>query len=324
MTEAMPMPTTAPLDSAVAAPAIDLQHVTRRFGGVAVVDDVTLAVPGGSICGFVGLNGAGKSTTIRMAVGLLRPHAGTIRVAGCDVIADHVELCRRIGYVPDRPNVYGWMRAGEAVLFVKRFHGQRWNQSRCDDLIKRFRLPLDQRVAKLSKGQAAKLQLLLACCHDPQVLILDEPTSGFDPIVREEFLESVLRVAGEREQAVLFSSHALGDVQRLADRIAILHEGKLLMEGSTDELLSRVKRVRLVLSDSPADPPPIDPSLCVLRDVRDGRVRTLTLDGDVSADAITALRTATNATAVEVFDLSLDDLFKDLVRGKEEGACSPS
>ncbi|RYG79162.1 ABC transporter ATP-binding protein, partial [bacterium] len=208
--------------------AIDLVGVTRRFGRETAVDDVTLRVPRGSLCGFVGLNGAGKSTTIRIAVGLLRATAGSARLAGCDAVRDHVELCRRVGYVPDRPNVYGWMRVGEAIAFVRKFHAVAWNAARCDDLTRRFRLPLDARVSKLSKGQAAKLQLLLAVCHDPQVLILDEPTSGFDPLVREEFLESVLRVAGEREQTVLFSSHALADVQRLADRVAILHEGRLI------------------------------------------------------------------------------------------------
>ena len=292
--------------------AIDLQRVTRRFGKANVVDDVTLQIPRGSLCGFVGLNGAGKSTTIRMAVGLLRPTAGTIRVAGCDVVRDHVELCRRIGYVPDRPTVYGWMRVGETIAFVRTFHPQTWNASRCDDLARRLKLSLDARVAKLSKGQAAKLQLLLAVCHDPQVLILDEPTSGFDPIVREEFLESVLRVAGEREQTVLFSSHALADVQRLADRVAILHEGKLVLHDTVDALLGRVKRVRIVADDPVSVPPSVD----VLRHTRDGREQTLTIDR-FTPDTLSQL-----GGRGDVFDVTLDDWFKDLVRGREEATCS--
>lgn len=299
------------------AAAIDLVNVTRKYGGIAVVNDLTLSVPRGALLGFIGLNGAGKSTTIRMAVGLLRPTSGSIRVADCDVVRDHVELCRRIGYVPDRPNIYGWMRVGEAIEFVRKLH-TRWNTSRCEDLTRRFKLPLDKRVDRLSKGQAAKLQLLLAVCHDPSVLILDEPTSGFDPIVREEFLENVLRVAGEREQTVLFSSHSLADVQRLADRIAVLHEGRLVLNGTTDELLQRIKRVRMVFDDDQAIPPTICEHL--LRQTHAGREHTITLD-HFAPSQVEALRASPGVRSLDVFDLSLDDIFKDLIRGKEEATC---
>ena len=131
--------------------AIDLDHVTKRFGRQTAVDDVTFQIPRGSLCGLVGLNGAGKSTTIRLAVGLLRPTAGTVRVAGCDVIRDHVELCRRVGYVPDRPTVYGWMRVGEAIAFVRTFHAT-WNQTKCDDLVRRLRLPPDRTRVEALEG----------------------------------------------------------------------------------------------------------------------------------------------------------------------------
>lgn len=287
--------------------AIDLQHVTRRFGRNVAVDDVTLRIPRGAICGFVGLNGAGKTTTIRMAVGLMPPSLGTVRVAGCDAVEDHVELCRRVGYVPDRPSVYGWMRVGEAIAFVRTFHSAAWQQATCDDLVRRLRLPLDAKVSKLSKGQAAKLQLLLAVCHGPQVLILDEPTSGFDPIVREEFLESVLRVAGEREQTVLFSSHALADVQRIADRVAVMHEGRLVAHEAIDALLSGVKRVRIV-GDVPVEVPS---DVSVLRRTREGHAQTLTIQR-ATPEALSRFGDA------EVSDVTLDDYFKDFVRGRDE------
>jgi ABC-2 type transport system ATP-binding protein len=290
--------------------AIDLQGVTRRFGRQRAVNDVTLRIPRGATCGFVGLNGAGKSTTIRVAVGLMRPTAGTLRVAGVDPVRDHVELCRRVGYVPDRPTVYGWMRVGEAIAFVRRFHGPAWDAARCDDLVRRLRLPLDARVSKLSKGQAAKLQLLLAVCHGPRVLILDEPTSGFDPVVREEFLQSVLRVAGDSGQTVLFSSHGLADVQRIADRVAILHEGQLVAHESIDALVGRTKRVRVVSDDFVPTPPGVG----VLRRTRDGRAQTLTIDR-FTPDVLPAL-----GASAEVFDVTLDDWFKDFVRGRDEAA----
>jgi ABC-2 type transport system ATP-binding protein len=181
-----------PSDSPAAAggavdPAICLEHVTRRFGRKAAVDDLSLSVPKGSVFGFIGLNGAGKTTAIRMMVGLLAPHGGTIRLAGCLVPAERDAMKPQVGYVPDRLNVYGWMRVGEAISFCKAFY-PRWDDDRVAELLKVFDLDLRKRVKHLSKGMGAKLSLLLALAHDPKVLILDEPMSGLDPLVREEFL----------------------------------------------------------------------------------------------------------------------------------------
>ena len=297
-------------------PAINLVGVTRRFGGKAVVDDLTLQVPAGSFMGLIGLNGAGKSTTLRMAVGLLAPSAGTIRLAGCDIRNQPVEMKRRVGYVPDRPNIYSWMRVEEAIAFVRHFHTT-WNANRCIDLVKRFRLSLKTKVKHLSKGQAAKLQLLLAVCHDPHVLILDEPTSGFDPIVREEFFEGILDYAADRKQTILFSSHALADVQRLADRVALMHEGKLLLSGTVDEILDRVKRVRVVSTEPTLTfvPP------CELRRQHSGNEWLLTVE-NITTETLERLRSDPSVSGVNVIDLNLDDIFKDIIRGREEGvAC---
>ncbi|MGN6726780.1 MAG: ABC transporter ATP-binding protein [Tepidisphaeraceae bacterium] len=291
---------------------IDLVGVTRRFGRQAAVDDVTLKVPAGSFMGLIGLNGAGKSTLLRMAVGLLTPHAGSIRLAGCDVRHQPVEMKRRVGYVPDRPNIYGWMRVEEALEFTRSFHTT-WNAPRCLDLLKRFRLPMDKRIRHLSKGQAAKLQLLLAVCHDPQVLILDEPTSGFDPIVREEFFEGILDFANDQGQTILFSSHALADVQRLADRVALMHEGKILLAGSLDDLLQRTKRVRIV-TESEA---PFAPLTNVIRHQRIGRESLLTLQ-DPTPHTLAQLRQAAVNEHIEIMDINLDDLFKDSIRSQTE------
>src|SRR4051794_11673214 len=237
---------------------IHLQHVTRHFGKQVAVNDLTLRVPRGTTLGFIGLNGAGKTTAIRMMVGLLRPHAGQITIDGIQVPQQVGTMKTHVGYVPDRPSVYGWMRVEQAVAFVKSFYGTRWNDVRCAELIGMFQLDPRKRAKHLSKGQAAKLSLLLAICHEPPVLILDEPTSGLDPLVREEFLEGVLAVTSQQRQTVLFSSHTLADVQRLADSVAVLHEGRLLLHKSVDELLDRTKRIRAVLDDErqPHQPPP--------------------------------------------------------------------
>jgi ABC-2 type transport system ATP-binding protein len=236
---------------------ISLDRVTKRFGGRPVVDDLSFRVRRGTTLGFIGLNGAGKTTAIRMMVGLLAPDAGRIEIDGVPHERDRADVKARIGYVPDRPNVYPWMRIGEAIAFARSFH-PRWNERRCRELVRMFRLDPTLRAGQLSKGQAAKLSLLLAIAHDPPVLILDEPTNGLDPLVRDEFLEGVLATAGEQDQTVLFSSHALGEVHRLADSVAFLHEGRLLLHGDIDDLLDRTKRIRAVREDesekSPASP----------------------------------------------------------------------
>jgi ABC-2 type transport system ATP-binding protein len=292
---------------------IVLDHVTRRFGRATVVDDLSFSVPRGTTMGFIGLNGAGKTTTIRMMVGLLRPNSGCIRVADCEVPKERDRLKPLIGYVPDRPTVYAWMRVEQAIEFARSFY-QRWNNHRCNELVKIFDLDRGKRVKHLSKGQAAKLSLLLALCHEPQVLVLDEPTSGFDPLVREEFLEGVLAVTSEREQTVLFSSHTLADVQRLADSVAILHEGKLVLHSSVDALLEHTKRIRAVLEDeSEVRQPP--PGL-VFQQIR-GREWLMTVE-NFAAENVQFIREKNRVSQVDVLDMSLDDVFKDVIRAKKE------
>jgi ABC-2 type transport system ATP-binding protein len=291
---------------------IILKNLTRRFGRSTVENDLSLSVQRGTTVGFVGLNGAGKTTTIRMIVGLLKPHGGEITVAGCRIPADIEVAKANIGYVPDRPNVYGWMRVQQAIDFARSFYVN-WNSRRCDELVKIFDLDRSTRAKNLSKGQAAKLSLLLALCHEPKVLILDEPTSGFDPLVREEFLEGVLAVTSERQQTVLFSSHALADVERLADSVAILHEGRLVLHSPVDSLLDRTKRIRAVLeNESTARQTP--PGL-VFQTVH-GREWTVTVE-NFSADQVEFIRSHNQVSAVEVLDVSLDDVFKDVIRGKK-------
>lgn len=292
---------------------IDLANVTRRFGSVVAVNDLTLRIPRGTTFGFIGLNGAGKTTAIRMMVGLLAPHTGRIQVAGVEVPRQMQQLKPRIGYVPDRPNVYSWMRVRDAIDFCRTLRNN-WNQHRCDELLKLLDLDLEKRVCHLSKGMGAKLSLLLAISHDPEVLLLDEPTGGLDPLVREEFLEGVLAATTQREQAVLFSSHTLSVVQRLADCVGLLHEGRLLLHSPVDQLLERTKRIRAVLEDE-SPPVPQPPPGLVWQQVQ-GREWLITVE-NFSPDQIEFVRSRNRISHVDVIDLSLDDVFKDFVRGEK-------
>jgi ABC-2 type transport system ATP-binding protein len=307
--------------------AIELHKLTRRFGRQAAVDDVTLRVARGRTLGFIGLNGAGKTTAIRMMVGLLPPTNGSVRVAGCELPRERAALKPLVGYVPDRPTVYPWMRVREALRFCRTFYPH-YDTKRVTELLRLLDLDPSKRVKHLSKGNAAKLSLLLAVGHDPQVLILDEPMSGLDVIAREQFLEGVLSVGaagggsggaaapGDRggiPRTVLFSSHSLADVSRVADEIALMHEGKLLLHSPIDELLERTKRLRVVLHDGAAPTEP--PAGTVFQQVR-GREWLLTVR-DFEPGRLESFRARNPVAHVDVHDVTLDDVFKDVVRGRQ-------
>ena len=299
--------------------AIETRNLTRRFGEEVAVDDVTLRVARGRTLGFVGLNGAGKTTAIRMMVALLKPTSGVVRVAGCDLPRERDRLKPLVGYVPDRPAVYPWMRVREAIDFCRTFY-PRYNDQRVAELARVLDLDLGRKVKHLSKGNAAKVSLLLAVGHDPQVLILDEPMSGLDPLAREQFLEGVLSVGGGggpgAGQTVLFSSHSLEDVARVADELALMHEGKLLLHSPIDELLARTKRVRAVLHDGAT--PGVAPPGTVWQQVS-GREWLLTLR-DFEPGQVEFLRARNGVARVDVQDVTLDDVFRDVVRGRQSVA----
>ena len=223
-------------------PAIELVGLTKRFGRSLAVDNVSLKIPRGATFGLLGPNGAGKSTTIKMLMGMLSITAGQARVLGVWVDDDPVLVKQRVGYVPETHHIYRWMRVGEAIGFCKSCF-RTWNDQTCHELVELFGLDLEKTVKHLSKGMQTKLALLLAVSHEPEVLLLDEPLSGLDPIAREEFLDGVLQTICDRGQTVLISSHMLDDVRRLADTVGILNEGKLVLQGNLDALLTSTKRI---------------------------------------------------------------------------------
>lgn len=306
-----------PSSSIAASHPIDLRNVTRFFKKQCAVNNLTLKIARGTTFGFIGLNGAGKTTAIRMMVGLLAPTAGEIFIDGIAVPRDRDAVKTHIGYVPDRPHAYPWMRVEQAIDFARTFYALHWNALRALELMKMFDLNPRQRVDKLSKGQGAKLSLLLAMSHDPAVLILDEPTSGMDPLVRDEFLEGVLAVTAERQQTVLFSTHTLSDVQRLADSVGIMHQGRLLFHRQVADLLNQTKRIRAVLSDEANGHRQPPPGFMYQR--IKGREWTITM-GNFSQDQVDFIRAKNQITHLDVEDLSLDDVFKDVVRGQQKEA----
>jgi ABC-2 type transport system ATP-binding protein len=295
--------------------AVELTNVTKCFGRQVAVGDLSLRIKRGSTFGFLGPNGAGKTTTIRMLMGLLTRSAGQVSVLGIDPAVEPLIVKQRVGYVPEQQFIYRWMRVGEAISFCRSFYPT-WNNGLAEKLLKFFNLDADKKVKHLSKGMLTKLSLLLAMSHEPELLILDEPMAGLDPIVREELLDSVLQTVCEREQTVVFSSHTLDDVQRMADVVAIINEGQLLVYCAIDDLLNRTKRMRAVLQDGAAPSHP--PGGMIWQRVQN-REWLLTVK-DYSPGTVEQLKATNPLERVEVIDLTLEDIFKDYVRGRRVSA----
>jgi len=292
-------------------PAIELRGLIKLFGQTTAVKNLSLTVPRGCAFGLLGPNGAGKSTTIRMMIGTLAPTLGEIKLLGIDVGANSTLVKQRVGYVPETHQIYRWMRVREVIGFCRSCY-RNWNDATCRDMLARFALDPEKKVKHLSKGMLVKLALLLAVSHEPELLLLDEPLAGLDPIAREEFLDGVLGSICDRGHTVLISSHMLDDVRRLADRVAILYEGKLLVQGNVEELLATTKRVSVTLRDGSR--PEKTPEGTVWQRVQ-GREWLATI-GDFSPEKERQVRSLPFAERVEVLDLDLEELFKDYVKGQ--------
>ncbi len=295
--------------------AIETEELTKRFGDRVALDRLDLGVPAGCVFGLIGPNGAGKTTTIKLLMHMLRATEGEARIFGLDVTRAQAALRQRVGYVPELHFLYRWMRVHEALGFCRSFY-KRWSDRRCAELVKLFELDANKKVRQLSKGTLAKLALVIGLAHEPELLILDEPTSGLDPLVREEFLDGVLRALCTGERTVLFSSHTLSDVQRLADRVGIVYEGRLLAESATDELVQSTKRVRVVLDNGVAPGPPPEGTVWQRTEHRQW---LLTVTG-FGPGVVEQLRRRHAAAHIDVSDLSLEDIFKDFIKGRRGAA----
>ena len=216
--------------------AIELSHINKSFGDFAI-RDLNLAVPSGTICGLVGENGAGKSTTIRLLMGALRPDSGTASVLGTDVSSPEFrEVKEDVGVVLDEayfPESLNAVQVGKIMAATYR----RWDQKLYDGYLKRFDLPPSKQFKDFSRGMRMKLAIAVALSHQPKLLVLDEATAGLDPIVRDEVLDIFNEFTREEEHSILISSHILSDLEKLCDYIAFIHQGNLLFCEEKDRLL---------------------------------------------------------------------------------------
>jgi ABC-2 type transport system ATP-binding protein len=223
------------------APAIRFHEVSKCYQREVALQRVSFEVPEGSVFALLGENGAGKTTAIRILLGLTDPDGGRSSVLGMPSISQGLMIRRRVGYVPERPTYYEWMTVHEVGWFTAAFHGPGYLAA-YRRLIEQFDVPPRRAIKSLSKGMRAKIALSLAMAHDPALLVLDEPTSGLDPLVRREFLESMVDRAATGK-TVFLSSHQIAEVERVADTVAILHQGRLVLVERLDELKERVREL---------------------------------------------------------------------------------
>ena len=221
--------------------AIQITDLCFSYGRKNVLGGVNLSVPAGSVFGFLGRNGSGKTTTIKLLLGLLKPSAGSCTVQKLDPAVDPMAVRRSVGYMAEDQQMYGWMRVGEIIKWVAGFYPG-WDNKLVGELTDLLDLSPRTKVKALSKGQNSRLALLLALGHRPDVVILDDPTLGLDPIARKDFLRHVITLLQSNNVTVFFSSHLLYEIEPVADQVAILDHGVIIKTGKTDQLRESVRR----------------------------------------------------------------------------------
>ena len=209
-------------------PVIQVSELTRRFGAKTALASVTLSMPRGAVYGLVGANGAGKTTLIKHILGLLRAESGSVRVFGRDPVADPVGVLSRIGYLSEENDLPRWMQVDELIRYSRAFYPS-WDDAFASELQHTFALDAAAKIKNLSKGQKARAGLLVALAHRPALLVLDEPSSGLDPIVRRDILGAVLRAVAGEGRTVIFSSHLLDEVEAVADHVTMISAGRIVL-----------------------------------------------------------------------------------------------
>ena len=284
--------------------AIETESLTKYYGDFEAVRGLTMRVPKGTITGFLGQNGAGKSSTIRMLLGMSRPTRGNGRVLDFDIADEKqsIEMRKRVAYVGEDKRLYDYMTVKQMIGFTKAFYPG-WRDDVEKKLLEEFRLPLDRPTRKLSKGMRTQTALLLAFARGAELMILDEPTEGLDPVMAEKLLELVVGAAADGA-TIFFSSHQIAEVEQIADRILLIDRGQLLLDTTLESISADFRRVRGVYDVAPK------PATLVIDGVKRVAVDGRTVSVMVSHNSITIAERmrAQSATAVEVLPMTLKEI----------------
>ena len=290
--------------------AIELDHVSWKAGKSFELQDVSLRVPAGSIYGFLGPNGSGKTSTIRMFMGMMKPDRGTISVLGRNVPREMKPILARVGYVPERPHVYPALTVGEQIKVHSSFYGT-WDRGWCTELVERLHLDPGRKISRMSKGETGKLLLLLALAQRPELLVLDEPTDGLDPVVRRDVMSAVLDYVSENAATVFISSHLVHELERICDWVGVMDHGKLVAELPMQHFKNGIKRLRVASAPDEVESVPFT-LLSRQRDNGPGSMETWIVRG--WEPPMRYYFDGVGATVRDVIDLDLEEGFVELLR----------
>lgn len=278
---------------------IRIRGLRKSFGTHKVLQDLDWEIPSGSIVGLLGRNAAGKSTLIECMLGLRDGNGGTVEIFGENPMRLSESTKARIGYVPQSSDLFEWLTARQLIRYFRPFY-TRWNEGKVESLMQRWDLPWDKPISKLSQGQKQRLSIIRALAHEPELLVLDEPVSSLDPAGRREFLRELVDGVIDRQTTVLFSTHILSDLERVAMEVAFLKDGRIALQQPLDALMEQTVRI----TGAEGAISQIAPTALLSRkQMRDGTVRAL-----VQLDAEARDRYAKDP-AIRIEAVGLEDLF---------------
>src|SRR5687767_7390710 len=241
---------------------VDVNDLSRSFGSKVALEAVSLRAEVGQVHGLVGANGAGKTTLLKHVLGLLRAESGSVRVFGLDPVRDPVGVLGRVGYLSEERELPEWMRIDELMAYTHAFHPT-WDVTYARELIYTFALDPAKKIKDLSKGMRAQAGLVAAVAHRPALLILDEPSSGLDAVVRRDILDAIVRTVADDGRTVIFSSHLLEEVERMSDHVTMLHAGRMTLSGALDDVRHGYQRSRVRFVEHFDQPPVLDAALAM-------------------------------------------------------------
>ena len=282
---------------------VDVKDLSRSYEHRTALDGVSFSATAGQVYGLVGTNGAGKTTLLKHLLGLLRATTGSVRVFGLDPVRDPVGVLSRVGYLSEERDLPEWMRVDELMRYTQAYHPT-WDASYASELLETFALDPAKKIKDLSKGMRAQAGLIAAVAHRPELLILDEPSSGLDAVVRRDILDAIVRAVADDGRTVIFSSHLLDEVERMSDHVTMIQNGRVTLSGVLDDVRGAYQRSRVRFAEHFDQPPVLDTALVM---EGGGRMWSVVHSGSLEQFRHSVL--ARGGEVVESRDATLEEIF---------------